>query len=83
MPCQPAPDCQLGDNLRSSHGRREMARPLGHRPLVQPSACSVYSVALLADAAAAQLTAGQCLFKRGDPPCGLYAVLEGACASAR
>jgi len=24
-----------------------------------------------------QLTAGQYLFKRGDPPCGLYAVLEG------
>ena len=24
------------------------------------------------------LTAGQFLFKRGDPPCGLYAVLEGA-----
>lgn len=24
------------------------------------------------------LTAGQYLFKRGDPPCGLYAVLEGA-----
>ena len=23
------------------------------------------------------LTAGQYLFKRGDPPCGVYAVLEG------
>ncbi|MFC6339662.1 cyclic nucleotide-binding domain-containing protein [Pseudomonas sp. CCM 7891] len=25
-----------------------------------------------------QLTTGQYLFKRGDPPCGLYAVLEGS-----
>lgn len=32
---------------------------------------------LLAHARARQLTAGQYLFKRGDPPCGLYAVLEG------
>ncbi|AUG05242.1 Crp/Fnr family transcriptional regulator [Pseudomonas sp. S09G 359] len=33
---------------------------------------------LLAHARLRQLTAGQYLFKRGDPPCGLYAVLEGA-----
>ena len=33
---------------------------------------------LLAAARLRMLTAGQCLFKRGDPPCGLYAVLEGA-----
>jgi CRP/FNR family cyclic AMP-dependent transcriptional regulator len=32
---------------------------------------------LLAHARLRQLTAGQSLFKRGDPPCGLYAVLEG------
>ncbi|KAA0945230.1 MULTISPECIES: Crp/Fnr family transcriptional regulator [unclassified Pseudomonas] len=32
---------------------------------------------LLAHARLRQLTAGQYLFKRGDPPCGLYAVLEG------
>lgn len=33
---------------------------------------------LLASARLRQLTAGQYLFKRGDPPCGLYAVLEGS-----
>ena len=33
---------------------------------------------LLAHARQRQLTAGQYLFKRGDPPCGLYAVLDGA-----
>lgn len=33
---------------------------------------------LLAAARLRTLVAGQCLFKRGDPPCGLYAVLEGA-----
>ncbi|PIB55480.1 Crp/Fnr family transcriptional regulator [Pseudomonas sp. 2995-1] len=33
---------------------------------------------LLAAARLRTLAAGQCLFKRGDPPCGLYAVLEGA-----
>lgn len=33
---------------------------------------------LLAAARVRTLTAGQFLFKRGDPPCGLYAVLEGA-----
>jgi CRP-like cAMP-binding protein len=33
---------------------------------------------LLAAARVRSLTAGQYLFKRGDPPCGLYAVLEGA-----
>lgn len=33
---------------------------------------------LLAAAKVRRLPAGQCLFKRGDPPCGLYVVLEGA-----
>ncbi len=33
---------------------------------------------LLAAARLRTLAAGQYLFKRGDPPCGLYAVLEGA-----
>ena len=33
---------------------------------------------LLAQARQRQLAAGQTLFKRGDPPCGLYAVLDGA-----
>lgn len=33
---------------------------------------------LLAHARLRQLEAGQYLFKRGDPPCGLYAVLDGA-----
>ncbi|WP_426133485.1 Crp/Fnr family transcriptional regulator [Pseudomonas sp. PWP3-1b2] len=32
---------------------------------------------LLAHARPRQLTAGQYLFRRGDPPCGLYAVLDG------
>ena len=33
---------------------------------------------LLAAARLRQLTAGQYLFRRGDPPCGVYGVLEGA-----
>ncbi|BBP74076.1 Crp/Fnr family transcriptional regulator [Pseudomonas gingeri NCPPB 3146 = LMG 5327] len=33
---------------------------------------------LLAAAKGRRLTPGQRLFKRGDPPCGLYAVLEGS-----
>ncbi|MGH8448311.1 Crp/Fnr family transcriptional regulator [Pseudomonas sp.] len=33
---------------------------------------------LLAHARQRQLEAGQYLFKRGDPPCGLYAVLNGS-----
>jgi CRP-like cAMP-binding protein len=33
---------------------------------------------LLAAAKVRRLSPGQRLFKRGDPPCGLYAVLEGA-----
>ncbi|WP_130930798.1 Crp/Fnr family transcriptional regulator [Pseudomonas sp. Sample_24] len=33
---------------------------------------------LLAAARLRRLSPGQRLFKRGDPPCGLYAVLEGA-----
>lgn len=34
--------------------------------------------ALLAAAQTRRLDAGQRLFRRGDPPCGLYAVLDGA-----
>ncbi|UUY09308.1 Crp/Fnr family transcriptional regulator [Pseudomonas sp. J452] len=34
--------------------------------------------ALLDQASERQLGAGQRLFRRGDPPCGLYAVLDGA-----
>lgn len=34
--------------------------------------------ALLHAASLRQLSAGQSLFRRGDPPCGLYAVLSGA-----
>ncbi|WP_415772642.1 Crp/Fnr family transcriptional regulator [Pseudomonas sp. LB3P38] len=33
---------------------------------------------LLAAARVRRLSSGQRLFKRGDPPCGLYAVLEGS-----
>jgi CRP-like cAMP-binding protein len=33
---------------------------------------------LLAVARLRRLSSGQLLFKRGDPPCGLYAVLEGS-----
>lgn len=33
---------------------------------------------LLTHARERQLAAGQYLFKRGDPPCGLYAVLDGS-----
>ena len=33
---------------------------------------------LLASARLRRLSSGQLLFKRGDPPCGLYAVLEGS-----
>lgn len=33
---------------------------------------------LLAAARVRRLPSGQLLFKRGDPPCGLYAVLEGS-----
>ncbi|MVV47093.1 Crp/Fnr family transcriptional regulator [Pseudomonas sp. PB120] len=33
---------------------------------------------LLAAARVRRLSSGQLLFKRGDPPCGLYAVLEGS-----
>ena len=36
---------------------------------------------LLAHARQRQLAAGQTLFKRGDPLCGLYAVLDGASVS--
>ncbi|MBB1518733.1 Crp/Fnr family transcriptional regulator [Aquipseudomonas guryensis] len=34
--------------------------------------------ALLDQASERQLSGGQRLFRRGDPPCGLYAVLDGA-----
>ncbi len=38
---------------------------------------AAFQHSLLAHARLRQLTAGQYLFKRGDPPCGLYAVLDG------
>jgi CRP-like cAMP-binding protein len=38
---------------------------------------AAFQQSLLAHARLRQLTAGQYLFKRGDPPCGLYAVLDG------
>ena len=37
-----------------------------------------FQLSLLANSRVRQLAAGEYLFKRGDPPCGLYAVLEGA-----
>lgn len=39
---------------------------------------SLLQDSLLAMARVRRLSPGQRLFKRGDPPCGLYAVLEGA-----
>ena len=50
--------------LSSGHWYRHLPAPLQH--------------SLLAHARVRQLTAGQVLFKRGDPPCGLYAVLDGS-----
>ncbi|QHD04439.1 Crp/Fnr family transcriptional regulator [Pseudomonas sp. R76] len=38
---------------------------------------AAFQHSLLAHARPRQLAAGQYLFKRGDPPCGLYAVLDG------
>lgn len=49
--------------LASGHWFSHLAAPFQH--------------SLLAHARLRQLTAGQYLFKRGDPPCGLYAVLDG------
>ncbi|MBD9458322.1 Crp/Fnr family transcriptional regulator [Pseudomonas sp. PDM05] len=39
---------------------------------------TAFQHSLLAHARLRSLVAGQCLFKRGDPPCGLYAVLDGS-----
>mgnify|MGYP003617688684 FL=1 len=50
--------------LSSGHWYRHLPAPLQH--------------SLLANARVRQLAAGQVLFKRGDPPCGLYAVLDGS-----
>ena len=50
--------------LSSGHWYRHLPAPLQH--------------SLLAHARVRQLAAGQVLFKRGDPPCGLYAVLDGS-----
>ena len=49
--------------LATGHWFRHLPAPFQH--------------SLLAHARQRQLGAGQYLFKRGDPPCGLYAVLEG------
>ncbi|RON15076.1 Crp/Fnr family transcriptional regulator [Pseudomonas brassicacearum] len=38
----------------------------------------LFQDSLLAVARLRRLSSGQLLFKRGDPPCGLYAVLEGS-----
>ncbi|MDX5372321.1 MAG: Crp/Fnr family transcriptional regulator [Pseudomonadaceae bacterium] len=58
------------------------ATPLSYRPLLEGGQWfshlpPVLSAALLAEARLLQLEPGQRLFRRGDPPCGLYAVLEG------
>ncbi|MHA4975257.1 Crp/Fnr family transcriptional regulator [Pseudomonas extremorientalis] len=54
---------QWRDRLASGHWFSHLPAPFQH--------------SLLAHARLRQLTAGQYLFKRGDPPCGLYAVLDG------
>jgi len=52
------------------HARLAVGHWFSHLPVP-------FQHSLLAHARLRQLTAGQYLFKRGDPPCGLYAVLEG------
>ena len=52
------------------HSRLAVGHWFSHLPVP-------FQHSLLAHARLRQLTAGQYLFKRGDPPCGLYAVLEG------
>ncbi|MCS3514646.1 Crp/Fnr family transcriptional regulator [Pseudomonas grimontii] len=52
------------------HSRLAVGHWFSHLPVP-------FQHSLLAHARLRQLTAGQYLFKRGDPPCGLYAVLDG------
>ncbi|NVZ52318.1 Crp/Fnr family transcriptional regulator [Pseudomonas sp. B6002] len=52
------------------HARLAIGHWFSHLP-------SSFQHSLLAQARLRSLVAGQTLFKRGDPPCGLYAVLEG------
>jgi cAMP-binding proteins - catabolite gene activator and regulatory subunit of cAMP-dependent protein kinases len=52
------------------HARLAVGHWFSHLPVP-------FQHSLLAHARLRQLTAGQYLFKRGDPPCGLYAVLDG------
>ena len=56
--------------------------PHSHRPLLQAGQWFSHlppalASALLDHARLVQLEPGQRLFRRGDPPCGLYAVLQG------
>jgi len=53
------------------HSRLKTGQWFSHLPVP-------FQDSLLAAAKVRRLSAGQRLFKRGDPPCGLYAVLEGA-----
>lgn len=59
----PATDT-LRQQLNAGHWFSHLPEPLQHD--------------LLSQASVRQLSAGQPLFRRGDPPCGLYAVLDGA-----
>ncbi len=54
----------LRQQLNAGHWFSHLPEPLQHD--------------LLSQASVRQLNAGQPLFRRGDPPCGLYAVLDGA-----
>ncbi|UII71764.1 Crp/Fnr family transcriptional regulator [Pseudomonas sp. HN11] len=54
---------QWRDRLVTGHWFSHLPAPFQH--------------SLLASARVRQLAAGQYLFKRGDPPCGLYAVIDG------
>ena len=55
--------------LATGHWFRHLPAPFQH--------------SLLAHARLRPLAAGQYLFKRGDPPCGLYAVLDGTLTPAQ
>lgn len=55
---------QWRDRLASGHWFSQLPVPFQH--------------SLLAHARVRSLAAGHYLFKRGDPPCGLYAVLDGS-----
>lgn len=66
--------CQVGDNpggVMDIRSRLMAGQWFSHLPVS-------FQDSLLATARERRLTAGQRLFQRGDPPCGLYAVLDGA-----